>query len=112
MDCEACFIAVQEKIEKNEKKGGQYGSPVHTKILQSVRESNNVDATEAHKDAAFNLHAAGIFADCYTDNMLNKNKGDIAYNIIDTNNEVLSDEIISKIKSVEGVFMVRSLQAK
>ena len=46
------------------------------------------------------------------DNMLNKNKGDIAYNIIDTNNEVFSDEIISKIKSVEGVFMVRSLQAK
>ena len=75
MDCEACFIAVKEKIEKNEKKGGQYGSPEHTEILQSVRESNNIDATEAHKDAAFNLHAAGIFADYYTDNILNKNLG-------------------------------------
>jgi len=46
------------------------------------------------------------------DNMLNKNKGEIAYNIIDTNNESLSDEIIGKIKSIEGVFMVRALSAK
>lgn len=46
------------------------------------------------------------------DNMLNKNKGDIAYNIIDINNKSLSDEIISKMKSIEGVFMVRALQAK
>jgi len=46
------------------------------------------------------------------DNMLNKNKGDIAYNIIDTNNKQLSDEIIEKIKSIEGVFMVRVLEVK
>ena len=46
------------------------------------------------------------------DNMLNKNRGDVAYNIIDTNNEGLSEEIIGKIKSIEGVFMVRSLCAK
>jgi D-3-phosphoglycerate dehydrogenase len=46
------------------------------------------------------------------DNMLNKNKGDIAYNIIDTNNEMLSEDILGKIKSVEGVFMVRALEAK
>jgi len=46
------------------------------------------------------------------DNMLNKNKGDIAYNIIDTSNKVLSEDIINKVKSIEGVFMVRTLQAK
>ena len=46
------------------------------------------------------------------DNMLNKNRGDVAYNIIDTNNEVLSEEIIAKINSIEGVFMVRVLAAK
>ena len=46
------------------------------------------------------------------DNMLNKNKGDIAYNIIDASNENLSEEIINKIKAVEGVFMVRTLPAK
>ena len=46
------------------------------------------------------------------DNMLNKNKGDIAYNIIDASNDTLSDEIINKIKAVEGVFMVRTLPAK
>lgn len=46
------------------------------------------------------------------DNMLNKNRGDIAYNIIDTNNKTLSDELIDKMKSIEGVFMVRVLQAK
>lgn len=46
------------------------------------------------------------------DNMLNKNKGEIAYNIIDINDASISDEIIGKIKSIEGVFMVRALQAK
>ncbi len=46
------------------------------------------------------------------DNMLNKNKGDIAYNIIDINNKSLSDEIVSKMKSIDGVYMARALQAK
>jgi len=46
------------------------------------------------------------------DNMLNKNKGEIAYNIIDTTDEILSEDIIDQIKSIEGVFMVRVLQAK
>ena len=46
------------------------------------------------------------------DNMLNKNKGDIAYNIIDTSEVSLSEDVVSKIKSIEGVFMVRSLEGK
>ena len=46
------------------------------------------------------------------DNMLNKNRGDVAYNIIDTNNETLCDEIVGKISAIEGVFMVRALCAK
>ena len=46
------------------------------------------------------------------DNMLNKNKGEIAYNIIDINDASISEEIIAKIKSIEGVFMVRALHAK
>ncbi len=46
------------------------------------------------------------------DNMLNKNKGDIAYNIIDASNETLSDDIIAKVKALDGVFVVRALAAK
>ncbi len=46
------------------------------------------------------------------DNMLNKNKGDIAYNIIDTNETSLSEDIVAKMKAIEGVFMVRTLPAK
>ena len=46
------------------------------------------------------------------DNMLNKNRGEIAYNIIDTSNESLSNEIIDKMKSIQGVFRVRTLHAK
>ena len=46
------------------------------------------------------------------DNMLNKNKGDIAYNIIDTNATEISCEIVSKLETIEGVFMVRALLAK
>ena len=75
MDCAACFIAKQKKIENSEKKGAQYGLPEYTEILKSGRESNNVHATKAHKDAAFCLDAAGIFADYYTDNILNNNLG-------------------------------------
>jgi len=75
MDCADCFTATQDKIEKSESKGGQYGTPEHTQILKSCRKSNNIEATEAHQDAAFGLHAAGIFADYYTDNILNNNLG-------------------------------------
>lgn len=46
------------------------------------------------------------------DNMLNKNKGEIAYNIIDTNNATLTDDLINQVKAIDGVFMVRVLQAK
>ena len=46
------------------------------------------------------------------DNMLNKNKGDIAYNIIDTSDISLSDDVVNRIKSIEGVFMVRCLPGK
>jgi len=46
------------------------------------------------------------------DNMLNKNRGDIAYNIIDINNESLSEAIVSQMKSIDGVFMVRVLKGK
>jgi D-3-phosphoglycerate dehydrogenase len=51
-------------------------------------------------------------ADINIDNMLNKNRGVIAYNIIDTNNESISADIVDKLKAIEGVFMVRTLHAK
>lgn len=38
--------------------------------------------------------------------MLNKSKGDYAYNIIDIDNNV-SDELVGKLKKIEGVVMVR-----
>ncbi len=38
--------------------------------------------------------------------MLNKSKGDLAYNIIDVNGE-LSDNVIAELKSIEGIIMVR-----
>lgn len=40
--------------------------------------------------------------------MLNKSKGNIAYNILDFNAEV-SDEVIQKLKEVEGVIKVRKI---
>ncbi len=46
------------------------------------------------------------------DNMLNKNKGDIAYNIIDTNATTISGTIVDRLETIEGVFMVRALPAK
>lgn len=47
-------------------------------------------------DAGFNI-----------DNMLNRKYEDIAYNIIDVAQKKLDDSIIGKIKSIEGIIMVR-----
>jgi D-3-phosphoglycerate dehydrogenase / 2-oxoglutarate reductase len=41
--------------------------------------------------------------------MLNKHRGDMAYNIIDIDAKV-SDELIGKLKGIEGVTMVRMIQ--
>lgn len=42
-------------------------------------------------------------------NMLNKAKADIAYNIIDIDGPVPTEELAAKLKSIEGVVMVRIL---
>ena len=42
--------------------------------------------------------------------MLNKGKGDVAYNIIDLDNDV-SDAIVAKLKAIDGVIMVRVIKA-
>lgn len=44
------------------------------------------------------------------DDMLNKNKGDVAYNIIDVSGEV-TDNLVAKLKAVDGVISVRILPA-
>jgi D-3-phosphoglycerate dehydrogenase len=38
--------------------------------------------------------------------MLNKSRGDFAYNIIDIDNSI-NDDVIDKLKKIEGVLMVR-----
>lgn len=40
-------------------------------------------------------------------NMLNRNRGEIAYNIIDVYRKEVEQEIVDKLINVEGVFMVR-----
>ncbi len=44
------------------------------------------------------------------DNMLNKKKGDIAYNIIDVAQKHVDRSIKTKLQDIEGVFMVRVIQ--
>ncbi|HZH72321.1 MAG TPA: phosphoglycerate dehydrogenase [Mariniphaga sp.] len=41
------------------------------------------------------------------DNMLNKKHGNIAYNIIDVTQDHVDDTLIKKLRSINGVFMVR-----
>lgn len=41
--------------------------------------------------------------------MLNRNRGDYAYNIIDIENDV-SDDLIEKLRSIDGVIMVRVIK--
>jgi D-3-phosphoglycerate dehydrogenase len=42
-------------------------------------------------------------------NMVNKNKNDVAYNIIDIDKKEMAEEVKSRLLAIEGVFMVRFL---
>jgi len=44
-------------------------------------------------------------------NMLNKNRNDIAYNIIDVDSDVVSDTVINDLAAIEGIIMVRAIKA-
>lgn len=43
-------------------------------------------------------------------NMLNRNRNEIAYNIIDVDNGNVCDACISKLKAIEGVFLIRVIK--
>jgi D-3-phosphoglycerate dehydrogenase len=45
-------------------------------------------------------------------NMLNRNKNEVAYNIIDTDHADIPDQVKQKIESIDGVLMVRILLPK
>ena len=44
------------------------------------------------------------------DNMLNKKHNEIAYNIIDVTQPKVDDSIKTKLRTIEGVIMVRIIQ--
>jgi len=46
------------------------------------------------------------------DQMLNKKRDNIAYNIIDVDKKVINESIREKLMSIEGIFMVRIIQAE
>ena len=46
------------------------------------------------------------------DNMLNKKRNDIAYNIIDVDAEKVDAGVKDKLMAIEGIFMVRTIDAK
>jgi D-3-phosphoglycerate dehydrogenase / 2-oxoglutarate reductase len=46
------------------------------------------------------------------DNMLNKSRNEVSYTIIDTKDPQIASDVLNKIRSLEGVFNVRSLLAK
>jgi D-3-phosphoglycerate dehydrogenase len=45
------------------------------------------------------------------DNMLNKKRDEIAYNIIDVDSKSVDESIKDKLMAIEGIFMVRIIQA-
>lgn len=44
-------------------------------------------------------------------NMLNKNRDDIAYNIIDVDGDIVSEKVENDLKAIDGVIMVRVINA-
>ena len=45
------------------------------------------------------------------DNMLNRKRGEIAYNIIDVDSKKIDESIKEKLMAIDGIFMVRIIQA-
>jgi len=45
------------------------------------------------------------------DNMLNKKRGEMAYNIIDVDRTVIDESIREKLLAIDGIFMVRIIQS-
>jgi D-3-phosphoglycerate dehydrogenase len=45
------------------------------------------------------------------DNMLNKKRDNIAYNIIDVDAEKINDSVKEKLLAIDGIFMVRLINA-
>ena len=43
-------------------------------------------------------------------NMLNRNRNEIAYNIIDVDKAKISDTCIDKLKAIEGIFLIRVIE--
>ena len=48
-------------------------------------------------------------ADVNIANMLNRNQGEIAYNIIDLNRKEVEQDVVDKLNTIDGVFMVHVL---
>jgi D-3-phosphoglycerate dehydrogenase len=46
------------------------------------------------------------------DNMLNKKRNEMAYNIIDVDKPVIDESIREKLLEIDGIFMVRIIQSK
>ena len=46
------------------------------------------------------------------DSMLNKKRGEMAYNIIDVDKAVIDEKIKEKLLAIDGIFMVRIIQSK
>ncbi len=43
-------------------------------------------------------------------NMLNRNRNEIAYNIIDTDHQEISDSLVNKLKAIEGIIVMRIIK--
>lgn len=90
----------------------------------NIKNSVNFPAAEMewHKDARIliaNKNVPNMVSQISTvlaaeginiDNMLNKKRNGIAYNIIDVDKPVIDESIKEKLLSIEGIFMVRIIQ--
>lgn len=43
-------------------------------------------------------------------NMMNRNRNEIAYNIIDTDHKEISDSLVEKLKNIDGIFLIRVIK--
>lgn len=108
-----CAIMAAEQI-KNFFENGNIRNSVNFPATEMDRSKGaRILVTNKHIQAITNqvnsiLEQGGI----KIDNMLNKNKNEISYSIIDTKDHDVSPEIINKIRDIDGVFMARVLPGK
>lgn len=104
-----CAIMAVEQMREYMENGNVINS-VNFPSAEMERSNGGARITIANKNIpnmVGQITAVLAAADANIANMLNRNRGDIAYNIIDVYRKDVEKEVVDALRNISGVFMVR-----